>query len=223
MSTRADDIFKAYEDGKHRRYELLFAVNGGAFALAKLFSEHNTEKFLGNLTLPHVAVGLIVFTLVMGVDIFVFGCNMREKAEAEAKKAEIEACAAEAIHELRAIDAHIRRMLPYEGIFSGIGRLVLFLLCMLIIGGWLMVVGLEPLISFVLWLMIGFGLFCIWYTAAKMAMQEPRELTPSPTARRAQVGTGVRDRSASGQNPTTPSASACPLPPAPDKLRPGYL
>src|ERR1700682_5555270 len=29
--------------------------------------------------------------------------------------------------------------------------------------------------------------------------------------------------SGSGQNPTTPSASACPLPPAPDKLRPGYL
>jgi hypothetical protein len=27
------ESFKAYEDGKHRRYSLLFAVNGGAFGL----------------------------------------------------------------------------------------------------------------------------------------------------------------------------------------------
>jgi hypothetical protein len=37
MSNRAAvPDFRAYEDGKHRRYELLFAVNGGAFAIAKL-------------------------------------------------------------------------------------------------------------------------------------------------------------------------------------------
>jgi hypothetical protein len=35
---RIPDIFRAYEEGKHRRYNLLFAVNGGAFAVAKLLS-----------------------------------------------------------------------------------------------------------------------------------------------------------------------------------------
>ena len=31
-ATEVSESFKAYEDGKHRRYSLLFAVNGGAFA-----------------------------------------------------------------------------------------------------------------------------------------------------------------------------------------------
>jgi hypothetical protein len=49
------ESFKAYEDGKHRRYNLLFAVNGGAFAVAKLFADekavavlvHNQATFSG--------------------------------------------------------------------------------------------------------------------------------------------------------------------------------
>ena len=32
------EAFKLYEDGKHRRYQLLFAVNGGAFAIGRLFA-----------------------------------------------------------------------------------------------------------------------------------------------------------------------------------------
>jgi hypothetical protein len=35
--------FREYEDGKHRRYILLFAVNGGAFAIANLFSLDKTQ------------------------------------------------------------------------------------------------------------------------------------------------------------------------------------
>jgi len=70
--------FKAYEDGKHRRYNLLFAVNGGAFAVAKLFTEATNAAVLGNLTLRHLAFGLILFTIVMVVDIFMFGDNMRK-------------------------------------------------------------------------------------------------------------------------------------------------
>src|SRR5215467_3036893 len=71
------ESFKAYEDGKHRRYELLFAVNGGAFAVAKLYADKNTAAFLGNLTLRELAFGMILFTIVMVADIFMFGEKMR--------------------------------------------------------------------------------------------------------------------------------------------------
>ena len=69
--------FKYYEDGKHRRYSLLFAVNGGAFAIAKLFEEKCTQV-LGNLSLRHLAIGMILFTIVMVVDIYMFGDKMRK-------------------------------------------------------------------------------------------------------------------------------------------------
>ena len=74
---RIPDSFKAYEEGKHRRYNLLFAVNGGAFAVAKLFSEAKMVSVLGSLTLPQLSFGMIVFTAVMVWDIFVFGQTMR--------------------------------------------------------------------------------------------------------------------------------------------------
>src|SRR6266542_1212759 len=67
--TKVPESFKSYEDGKHRRYELLFAVNGGAFAIAKLFADKNSARVLGSLSLCHLSVGMIVFTAVMGADI----------------------------------------------------------------------------------------------------------------------------------------------------------
>ena len=72
------DFFKAYEDGKGRRYNLLFAVNGGAFAIAKLFTGEQAAKSVGDLTIPWLAVGMVLFTLVMGYDIFKFGERMHE-------------------------------------------------------------------------------------------------------------------------------------------------
>lgn len=71
------ESFRTYEDGKHRRYSLLFAVNGGAFAVAKLFAEGKAVNVLGNLTLPELSIGMILFTIVMTVDIFMFGEKMR--------------------------------------------------------------------------------------------------------------------------------------------------
>jgi hypothetical protein len=71
------DSFRAYEEGKHRRYNLLFAVNGGAFTVAKLFSEAKMVSVLGSLTLPQLSFGMIVFTAVMVWDLFVFGQKMR--------------------------------------------------------------------------------------------------------------------------------------------------
>jgi hypothetical protein len=66
------DGFKIYEEGKHRRYTLLFAVNGGAFAIAKVIGENT-----GCLTLRHLSLGMILFTAVMVWDIFEFGKKMR--------------------------------------------------------------------------------------------------------------------------------------------------
>ena len=48
---RVSENFKSYEEGKHRRYNLLFAVNGGAFAIAKVLVEQKPEVALGHLSL----------------------------------------------------------------------------------------------------------------------------------------------------------------------------
>jgi hypothetical protein len=72
------ESFKIYEDGKHRRYGLLFGVNGGAFAVAKLFTDPAAVTLLGDLTLGQLALGMILFTIVMTFDIFTFGQKMRD-------------------------------------------------------------------------------------------------------------------------------------------------
>jgi hypothetical protein len=71
------ECFKAYEEGKHRRYELLFAVNGGAFAVAKIFADKDPAMVLRHLSLRELSVGMIVFTVVMVADTFMFGQKMR--------------------------------------------------------------------------------------------------------------------------------------------------
>ena len=74
---KVPESFKAYEDGKHRRYSLLFAVNGGAFAVAKLLADKQGAAVLGSLTLHQLSFGMILFTVVMIADIFMFGEKMR--------------------------------------------------------------------------------------------------------------------------------------------------
>jgi hypothetical protein len=109
-----DTAFRLYEDGKHRRYELLFAVNGGAFTIAKLFSEPNTAKFLGNLSLNEVAYGLAAFTVLMTVDMMVFGQRMRSAVGDD-------------------------KLGWFKGVFSLWGKGVLALVSLLIVVGWLLV------------------------------------------------------------------------------------
>ena len=76
--TRVPESFKAYEDGKHRRYNLMFAVNGGAFAVAKLVAGKDASvTVLGDLKLSHLCYGMVLFTIVMSIDIFMFGEKMR--------------------------------------------------------------------------------------------------------------------------------------------------
>jgi hypothetical protein len=72
------DGLRTYIDGKLRRYSLLFAVNGGSFAIAKLTTDSN-DKLLGQLTIQHLALGSIIFTILVMVDIWLFGQMMREK------------------------------------------------------------------------------------------------------------------------------------------------
>ncbi|MXP66115.1 hypothetical protein E0493_22510 [Roseomonas sp. M0104] len=113
------ETFKFYEDGKHRRYSLLFAVNGGALTVAKLFADPQASRFLGGLTLGQLAAGLVIFTLAMGVDIWVFGLRMRERSGTGGKSA-------------------------WRGVFSMVGRIVLAVICALIVCGWLQVMRGAP-------------------------------------------------------------------------------
>jgi hypothetical protein len=74
------DAKELYETGKHRRYGLLFSVNGGAFAIAKLITGESGKPgvVLGNLTLTELSVGMVAFTAVMICDIYAFGDKMRK-------------------------------------------------------------------------------------------------------------------------------------------------
>jgi hypothetical protein len=73
------EAFEIYENGKHRRYGLLFSVNGGAFAIAKLLTGEPGKDgaVLGALSLPELSAGMALFTVVMIADIFMFGQKMR--------------------------------------------------------------------------------------------------------------------------------------------------
>jgi len=78
-SSQDKEAFELYENGKHRRYNLLFSVNGGAFAIAKLLTGElgKAGVVLGGLNMYELSIGMIVFTLCMGFDIGAFGYNMR--------------------------------------------------------------------------------------------------------------------------------------------------
>ena len=80
MQLSHKEALELYENGKHRRYNLLFAVNGGAFTIANLFVGKSCKPsiFLGSLTLQQLAYGMAIFTFFMGLDIFFFGNNMRK-------------------------------------------------------------------------------------------------------------------------------------------------
>ncbi|HUR52985.1 MAG TPA: hypothetical protein VMZ71_02555, partial [Gemmataceae bacterium] len=114
-----DKLFKAYEDGKHRRYSLLFAVNGGAFTVAKLPDEKGTAG-IGKMTMGQLALGMIVFTGVMTFDILAFGLKMR-KLEPDQRKRSIG-----------------------EGLFALPGQIVLVVVGLLISIGWLSVYHPPP-------------------------------------------------------------------------------
>lgn len=104
-------VFPAYEAGKHRRYSLLFAVNGGAFAIAELPAKAapNQPWAIGHLNLHHLAWGMFLFTLLMIFDIYTFGEKMRELQEKQRAQPKI---------------------------FQGVGKLVLLSIGALICAAW---------------------------------------------------------------------------------------
>jgi hypothetical protein len=60
-----------------RCFHELHCSCGGAFAVAKLFADDKAAAVLGNLTLRQLSFGMILFTIVMITDIFMFGEKMR--------------------------------------------------------------------------------------------------------------------------------------------------
>ena len=48
MSLTVKDALELYENGKHRRYSLLFSVNGGAFAIAKILADKGRRLVVQN-------------------------------------------------------------------------------------------------------------------------------------------------------------------------------
>lgn len=73
------EVVAAYEDGKHRRYGLLFAVNGGALAIGRIVvSGSESEKIvLGGLKIWMLGIAMAIFSVVMTYDIWKFGERMR--------------------------------------------------------------------------------------------------------------------------------------------------
>jgi len=101
------DAFKIYEDGKHRRYSLLFAVNTAVAGLAAIVHFGSWGTFGRGA----VTVGMIIFTILMGFDIWVFGQRMRRDVGDDAGDTN-------------------------QGIFSFTGKLVLWVCCGLLVFGW---------------------------------------------------------------------------------------
>ena len=63
-----------YLEGKMKRYSLLFQVNGGAFAIAKLL---DGPKPPGGLGITALSLGAVMFSVVMTADIWLWGASMR--------------------------------------------------------------------------------------------------------------------------------------------------
>ena len=97
-----------YSTGQMKRYYLLFAVNGGALAIAKLFAESETQVIVGGLSLQALAVGCILFTALMWRDIYAFGELLRTQ------------------------------FFDGKDIFQEGAKLILACLCVLLILGWLL-------------------------------------------------------------------------------------
>jgi len=70
-------MMSLYEDGKHRRYSLLFSVNRGAFAVATFLFEHGDKPALGGLTLRKLSCVMVILTVILVTDIYAFGWKMR--------------------------------------------------------------------------------------------------------------------------------------------------
>ena len=81
LKSPADKLsgMNTYIEGKMKRYSLMFSVNGGAFLIAKLFAEEKTKEVLGGLSPKALAIGAVLFTLLVWRDIYLFGDMMKRE------------------------------------------------------------------------------------------------------------------------------------------------
>ena len=108
------EALQFYEDGKHRRYSLLFAVNGGAFAIAELMGE---DRKVGGLSIELLSLGMFILTTVLVVDIWIFGQRSRKNPYFNDIPAETG---------------------PELDLFARVGKLVLGIIGLLLTTGWLL-------------------------------------------------------------------------------------
>jgi hypothetical protein len=73
------DALRTYTDGKMQRYTLLFAVNGGAFAVGQYVLGSGASTMKAVLPIGYLADGAIIFTALMTVDIWLYGQMMRRE------------------------------------------------------------------------------------------------------------------------------------------------
>ena len=66
------DAFKVYEDGKHRRYTLIFSVNTAVAAILEL-----SKGPLPSIERVGIALGAMTFTILITYDIWIFGQRIR--------------------------------------------------------------------------------------------------------------------------------------------------
>ena len=86
LSCMGNQFFSRVEqiqNGKHRRYTLLFAVNGGTLAIAQYLAgdlKAGPAKIVaGNLTIQRLSTGMVIFTIIMIWDIYAFGSTMHKR------------------------------------------------------------------------------------------------------------------------------------------------
>lgn len=103
-------ILQTYADGKMKRYGLLFSVNGGAFALARWSSEKSVV-----IDAAVIAAGTILFTILVPLDIWMFGIAMRTQFDT-----------------------------VQDGLFGQHGRLILLGLALFLIAVWALAARFQP-------------------------------------------------------------------------------
>ena len=87
LDPNAKAIYDLYENGKGRRYGLLFGVNGGAYALVGLLIGKDarldalTWSPLTVWAFVLIPIAMIVYTWLMYQDILAFGMKMRRYAQ----------------------------------------------------------------------------------------------------------------------------------------------
>lgn len=81
---KAWDVYGTYQEGKMKRYGLLFSVNGGAYAVVTWKAEHPDNPLGASASLTNIAVVVALtaslLSALMFVDIWLFGRMMRQQA-----------------------------------------------------------------------------------------------------------------------------------------------